>query len=264
MLPPPLLLSLLLLLPPLLPLLLPLLPHPGLPSLVACERESRLSAARAQVAYDSEAATLKLTKLQRYFDSTLVEHVVTVHGFDGMAAAAAAEAAGAAAGTAGGAVSGSVAAAAAAGGGGGGGSGGVRRSVSTFRPPELPREVMVSVMDVGPVCSSINRRVAIGWGCVGWVVSLQQQQQQAPQCIKCTLACCSDQHECESHLLHAPRHTPALVYQPVLVLACCDTLCQLRLDSYRRSTSLHLTRPLQATSTPHTSCRSIWYAGSPN
>jgi len=33
------------------------------------------------------------------------------------------------------------------------------------------------------------------------------------------------------------HHNPALVYRPLLVLACCDTLYQLRLDSYRQSTS---------------------------
>lgn len=80
----------------------------GLPALVERERQQRLAAAHAQVAFDAEVAALKLGKLQAYFDSTLAEHVVTVHPLDGA------------------------------------GSSGCSRSVSTFRPPELPREILVS------------------------------------------------------------------------------------------------------------------------
>lgn len=79
----------------------------GLPALVERERQQRLAAAHTQVAYDAEVAALKLGKLQAYFDSTLAEHVVTVHPL-------------------------------------GSGSSGRSRSVSTFRPPELPREILVS------------------------------------------------------------------------------------------------------------------------
>jgi hypothetical protein len=89
--------------------------------MVQRERERRLAAAHAQVAYDAEVAALKLAKLQAYFDSTLAEHVVSVQPFAAAAAAAAAI----------------------------GGGGGRSRSVSTFRPPELPREVMVSTCHWG-------------------------------------------------------------------------------------------------------------------
>jgi hypothetical protein len=90
--------------------------------MVQREREQRLAAAHAQVAYDAEVAALKLAKLQAYFDSTLAEHVVSVQPFAAAAAAAAAAI---------------------------GGGGGRSRSVSTFRPPELPREVVVSTCNWG-------------------------------------------------------------------------------------------------------------------
>jgi hypothetical protein len=81
----------------------------GLPALVQREREVQLAAAQAQVAYDAEVAALKLGKLQAYFESTLVEHVVAVHPLSAAPAP------------------------------------GSRSShVTTFRPPELPQEVLVS------------------------------------------------------------------------------------------------------------------------
>jgi hypothetical protein len=81
----------------------------GLPALVQREREVRLAAAQAQVAYDAEVAALKLGKLHAYFESRLVEHVVAVHPLGTVPAGS-----------------------------------GRSNHVTTFRPPELPQEVLVS------------------------------------------------------------------------------------------------------------------------
>lgn len=100
--------------------------HAGLSALVQRERQERLAAAQAQVAYDAEVAALKLSKLQTYFDSTPAEHVVVVHAL------------GDAAVDAGAGVKKSDSS-----------SSSSRKSVCTFRPPELPREVEVSQWQLG-------------------------------------------------------------------------------------------------------------------
>jgi len=48
---------------------------------------------------------------------------------------------------------------------------------------------------------------------------------------------------------HTHHHEPVLVHRPVLVLACCDALNQLRLDSYQRSPPSHTTQACY--SAPH-------------
>jgi hypothetical protein len=96
---------------------------------VGREREARLAAVRAQVAHDCEVAALRLAKLQAHFDASLGEHVVVVHALGSEACAGSRQQRGA----------GGVAALSA-----GVVGASVRGTVSTFRPPELPREALVS------------------------------------------------------------------------------------------------------------------------
>lgn len=103
----------------------------GLPALIARDRQARLDTARAQVAYDTEVASLALSKLQAYFNDTLQEHVVVVHAL-------------------------------------GPAPGGRALNVTTIRPPELPRAVLVSAAACGGMSGHAQLRGS-AWLVGSWV-----------------------------------------------------------------------------------------------